>query len=391
MKLDLGNNQDLYQVVLSIWIVLASVSILLIDPLTYILAIALLIVIITMTCLRVFPYSSFISMAICACIYALVFYSIYPFTLQGMINPIAIILIFAATAGLGTLILRKLSQNYSKIRNDMQLLSDLIQYDTATGLLLWRHASQKLEEELARCRRYQKSFGLVIFESVNSDLDHLGVNERRELNQSVAKVLLQTCRSDVDIAFTGHHFGVILPETDHSGALAFARRLQANAAKNALLELRVATTSFPTDGVTSEILLAGCDAALKSAIENDIPILTVSSLHDQEKIAATNAGNVDKITSPVQKRQIDNYEQINLGKDEYLLSFNDFYDMADLSLIQETLTNYEGIQEVHMQDYTDGKLIFKVKSKNDLTTTDSFNKIKQELRKNWIKKNRREV
>ena len=390
MKLELGNDQDLYQVVLSIWLVLASVCVILIDPLTYILAIALLIVIITLTTIRIFPYSSYISMAVSAAIYAAVYYSIYPFTLEGMINPISIILIFAATAGLGTLILRKLSQNLNKIRNDMQMLSDLIQFDTNTGLLLWRHASQKLDEELARCRRYQKSFGLVFFESVNSDLDQMGINERRELNQSIAKVLLQTCRSDVDIAFTGHHFGVILPETDHSGALAFARRLQSNAAKSVLLNLRVATACFPTDGVTSEILISSCDAALKSAIENEIPILTVKNLHEQEKIAAAKAGEIDLPISPVQKRRAVSEDQRVLGPGEYLLSFNDFYNMADLSLIQETLEKYDGIEDVQMQDYVDGRLKFKVKSINDLTSADSFDKIRQKLRENWIKKNRKE-
>jgi FOG: GGDEF domain len=384
-----STNQDLAIAIFSVWTILAAASIVLIDPQTYILALALLTLIVALTSIRPFAYSSIITMLVSVGLYLGVYFSIVPFALTSqLVIPVAVVLIFAATSGLGSMLIRAMSRNVRQLRNDMQLLSDLIQFDSVTGLLVWRHASQKLEAEMARCRRYHKTFGLIFLEPANSDYEIMGSAEQKELNLSVAKLLLQTCRTDVDTAFVGHHFGVILPETDAAGTAAFAKRLLASSAKTALLNLRIGFASFPDDGVTSESLITICDAALQSAIHNEQSIVSAGNLREAEKLAASSAEkSLAETNQPAEKRAAESLQA--LGPDEYLMTFSDFYNMADLPLLQENLSKVAEIDEVSLVDYSDGRLIFKVKSKKNLADKQLSEKIKLRLRESWIARNQK--
>jgi GGDEF domain-containing protein len=382
-------NQDVSIAILAVWSILAATSIVLIDPQTYVLALALLTLVVTLTSIRPFPYSSIITMLVSAVLYLVVYFSIVPFVLSDrLVIPVSVVLIFAATSGLGSLLIRAMSRNVGQLRNDMQLLSDLIQFDSVTGLLLWRHASQKLETELARCRRYYKTFGLILLEPANTEYEMLSSEEQKELNLSISKLLLQTCRTDVDTAFIGHHFGVLLPETDAAGTASFAKRLIANSAKTALINLRIGIAFFPEDGVTSEILITACDAALQSAIHNEQSIVSASNLLEAEKLVAhvSEKSLVDD-GNPAEKRIAGSLQL--LGSDEYLLTFSDFYNMADLPLLQENLSQIKEIEEVSLVDYSEGRLIFKVKSKKNLADKELSEKIKQRLRESWIARNQK--
>jgi hypothetical protein len=216
----------------------------------------------------------------------------------------------------------------------------------------------------------------------------LGSNERKELNLIVTKLLLQTSRTDVDTAFIGHHFGVILPETDAAGTTAFARRLLANSAKSALINLRIGTAFFPEDGVTSEMLITACDAALQSAIHNEQSIVSAGNLREAEKLAAYASDKATEAAAVPAEKQANDLLQV-LGPDEYRLSFSDFYNMADLPLLQENLAKIKEIEEANLLDYSDGRLVFKVKSKFNLAEKEFSDKIKNRLRESWIKKNQK--
>ena len=381
-------DQDIYPAILALWSILATTGILLIDSQISPLALALLAMIVIFTTTRLFAYSGILSMLAATVIYLASYFAIFPFSsLAALFTPVSVVVIFIATEGLGALLMRQMRRKNVRVAKDLQLLTDLIQYDAETGLMMWKHANQKLDAELARCRRYQKTFSLVLLEPSDSTYEHLSSGDRKELNLSIARLLLQTCRVEVDIPFTGRHFGVILPETDTNGAIVFARRLLSASAKRALLDLRIATASFPGDGVTSEELLANCEAALKTAIDTAQSIVHAEVRHTSEEVDV-----VSPLTAPVpveapNKSLADHFDE--LGPDEYLLTFSEFHNMADIPLVQENLTNFKEIEEATLLEFTEGKLVFKLKSKVDLSDKQFTDQLRNRLKSNWLIRNQR--
>jgi len=358
-------NQDFYSAVLAVWSILAASAVMMIDQNMFILALALLVMIVVFTVTRVFPYSSVLATVSGVVIYLVVYFGVYPFSLVILAVPVSVVVVLVATAGVVTWVMRRINSNVGQLRTNLQLLTDLVPYDPETGLLLWQHARQRLETELARCRRYQKSFALIMLEPASTTDEQLGDEARKELNRRITKLLIQTCRTDVDIPFIGHHFGVILPETEVSGAEKFASRLQANSVQ-LLLDLRMAVAAFPTDGVTSDELIAACDAALQSAVTAQQTIIRYDSIKKPEtlEVVAPSTPGVD-MPEPATK-ETNNYQD-TLGSDEYLLTFSEFDNLGDLPLVQENLKNIPEIADVTLLEYTDKRLVFKLKSKAGLS------------------------
>jgi GGDEF domain-containing protein len=358
-------NQDIYSALLAVWSILAASAVMMIDQQTFILALALLVMIVIFTITRPFPYSSMFSTLAGAVVYLAVYFGIFPFSLAALTVPASVVVIFAATAGVVTFVMRRINSGVGRLHTNLQLLSDLVPYDPETGLLLWQHARQRLETELARCRRYQKSFSLIMLEPANTADESLGDEARKELNRRITKLLIQTCRTDVDTPFTGHHFGVILPETEAAGAEKFADRLQANSVQ-ILLDLRIAVVSFPTDGVTSDELITACETALQAAITTEQTIVRYDSLKKTEAldVVAPNEPGTN-VPEPAPKKANDYLE--TLEPHEYLLTFLEFGNMADIPLVQENLKNIQEIDHFTLLEYSKGRLVFKLASKATLS------------------------
>jgi GGDEF domain-containing protein len=358
-------NQDIYSAVLAVWSILAASAVMMIDQQTFILALALLVMIVIFTITRPFPYSSVISTLAGVVIYVAVYFGIYPFSLAALTIPAGVVVILAATTSVVTFVMRRINSNMGRLHTNLQLLSDLVPYDPETGLLLWQHARQRLETELARCRRYQKSFALIMLEPVNDVDEQMSDEARKELNRRITKLLIQTCRTDVDIPFIGHHFGVILPETEASGAEKFAGRLQANSVQ-LLLDLRIGVAAFPTDSVTTDELIAACDSALQTAITSQQTIVRFDSLKQPEPLEVVAPGEEEN--DPVKPAAQGTNDYLDtLSPDEYLLTFSEFGNLGDLPLVQENLKNIPEITDATLLEYSDKRLVFKLKSRFDLS------------------------
>jgi hypothetical protein len=50
--------------------------------------------------------------------------------------------------------MQKISKTYHKMQTEIQILSNLIQYDADTNLLLWQYVRKKIDDELTRSLRY---------------------------------------------------------------------------------------------------------------------------------------------------------------------------------------------------------------------------------------------
>jgi GGDEF domain-containing protein len=264
---------------------------------------------------------------------------------------------------------------------DLQLLTDLIQYDAETGLLRWQYVRQKMDDELTRSRRYKKNFSLIMLEPANSVINDVSDDRRKEINQNIAKLLTQTCRINVDSPFFGQHFGVILPETDADGSVGFAKRLLVNSAHRVLLDLRIAIVSFPDDGVTTEELISACEKTLKKAMTSDEAIVRYDNAYQAQPTKTMVPLEPKPSMSPTPlpppmpeapPKKANNYLD-NLETDESLLAFSKFYRMTDLSLIKANLAHIKEIKKVSLLEYTSGRLLFKINSNTVLTDKDFSN------------------
>jgi diguanylate cyclase (GGDEF)-like protein len=89
--------------------------------------------------------------------------------------------------------------------------------DFLTGLFNQRHFHNATAQEIIRCRRYHKTFSLVMFDIHNFRHinDVLGFNTGDELLRQAATTLRSHVRNnDVLCRYTADRFSVVLPETD---------------------------------------------------------------------------------------------------------------------------------------------------------------------------------
>ena len=390
MKTSRASLSDFMMSILLAWFILCSAAIVVVDQYTYLLAISLLVMIVSITSMRIHRMAPIATLVVGIGVYLVVFFSITPFSLKAVLTPALVVCIFClSTLGMWYVLARTDSE-VDLLLKEKLILSDLIQYDAATGMLIWKHAVKKLEAEIIRSRRYQSACGLVMFEPVLSDGVPMDEQKLRELHQSIARVVNQTCRIHVDIPFTGRHFGVILPETNLKGTRVFANRLLDNAARYAFLNLRIAVVTFPDHGVTVEDLVARCDDALAEALKEDKSIVCPEIPQIETQPASDAKAEGAAIPVPVRDQpQLATLEQ-ELEDHEYILTFDDFYEMADLPLIQKTLMSFGDIDQVALLNYSDGELSFKIRSQKDYSRPQIVHKIRKQLKANWIRENHQE-
>jgi diguanylate cyclase (GGDEF)-like protein len=145
--------------------------------------------------------------------------------------------------------------------------------DEVTRLYNRRFFSLRLEEEIARARRFGHELSLVLldldgFKTVNDELGHLAGDETL---RGVALVLLKNSRGiDVISRYGGDEFAALLVETSLSGAELYAERIRDTLSMHAFSHSRQVTASFGTASLGEELrsaddLIRAADGALYTA------------------------------------------------------------------------------------------------------------------------------
>jgi diguanylate cyclase (GGDEF)-like protein len=146
--------------------------------------------------------------------------------------------------------------------------------DSLSGLYNRRRSVEQLDSEVARARRYQGTFSLLIADVDNFKLfnDTYGHPVGDEIIKRVAGVLKHKSRdSDFVGRFGGDEFILILPETYRAGAAAMADNMRAAlgslpyiAPDGASIPLRMSfgVATFPEDSQEAAALVAIADANL---------------------------------------------------------------------------------------------------------------------------------
>ncbi|NUO64174.1 MAG: diguanylate cyclase [Gemmatimonadaceae bacterium] len=144
-------------------------------------------------------------------------------------------------------------------RADKARLQELATTDAVTQLLNRRALVERLSHEMERARRYSTPLALLMvdldhFKNINDTHGHLVGDEAL---REVAR-LLQTGVRNVDIVarYGGEEFAIVLPETSHEGAVAFAERVRERVAQHDF-----ASERLPSLQITVSVGVASVPAA----------------------------------------------------------------------------------------------------------------------------------
>lgn len=149
-------------------------------------------------------------------------------------------------------------------------------HDELTGLFNRRAIEQRLREEGLRLARYRQPFSVLSF-----DVDHFkGINDRfghpvgDQVLRALGVTIQQVCRaSDVAGRAGGEEFWIVMPGTDHGGALHLAERLLqavrqlrvAELSADCTLSVSIGVAVADNPGETHQARLQRMDAAMYSA------------------------------------------------------------------------------------------------------------------------------
>ncbi|MBN2483992.1 MAG: diguanylate cyclase [Candidatus Omnitrophica bacterium] len=159
-------------------------------------------------------------------------------------------------------------------------LKNLASHDELTGCVNFRSIMELLETELARSKRYQKTFSIVMididhFKKINDDHGHLAGND---VLIAFAHVVKRSIRSiDIVGRYGGDEFMLVFPETDAQQALVVLERVrnyfnrtkitlpQAKDAGEFTLEFSAGVAVFPCNARDLKELIWIADNALRQA------------------------------------------------------------------------------------------------------------------------------
>jgi diguanylate cyclase (GGDEF)-like protein len=150
--------------------------------------------------------------------------------------------------------------------------------DGLTGLSNVRNFKEKLRQELARAVRYGRTLSVFLFDVDNFKHynDRNGHPAGDDCLRRTGDLLRKSTRaSDLPARYGGEEFVVLLPETDGTGALAFAEKIRAAIAAHeyphreaqplGCVSISGGVATYPRDGSDIDTLIAAADKALYRA------------------------------------------------------------------------------------------------------------------------------
>jgi two-component system, cell cycle response regulator len=179
---------------------------------------------------------------------------------------------------------RRLLEDLKKKTEELEVLNasllEMANKDGLTGLFNHRYFREALDREVARARRYNRSFALILmdldhFKLFNDTHGHLAGDDAL---RTVAEILRAHSRaSSMAARYGGEEFVILIPEATKQDAFKFAERLRdavrtasfpsGRPGEKASLTLSLGVSAWAVDGTDSATLIAAADRAMYQAKE----------------------------------------------------------------------------------------------------------------------------
>jgi hypothetical protein len=239
----------------------------------------------------------------------------------------------------------------------------------------WKFAQQTLTTEILRGRRYNNEVSLVLFEYRNRD--QFTREDIRRINQVVSEILQDGIRTNLDIAFINDHLGLILPETGSEGALILTRRLIQRANRQVDARMVAGISSFPSDAITEEEIIANAKTALNAAVNSEQSVVDYHTVRNEtamERQDFAGTQNVPLSSEASQQDYVSILENIDLDEDEWVVWIEGFNKMEDLAEVERRLSEISHIAAVDFLFLQKNHLVVKISSTagNLLESSDPF-------------------
>ena len=175
-------------------------------------------------------------------------------------------------------LMARMKKDARKLKEMNEQLKEMAHRDVLTGLHNRRWFQKALEIEWARCRRYKRTFSLIM-----TDLDHFkkyndtyGHPAGDEVLKNLARIFEKKTREPTTAArYGGEEFVILAPETDKKRARQLAERLREmvedfpfkgkKSRSRAKVTLSLGIATYPKDGSDCETLINHADEALYKA------------------------------------------------------------------------------------------------------------------------------
>ena len=178
------------------------------------------------------------------------------------------------------IISRQLHAEIEQRKEAEEKLKKLASNDELTGCVNFRMTMELLENEIARSRRYQKQFTIVMididhFKRINDDYGHLAGNDALIAFSDILKKSVRNI--DTVGRYGGEEFLIILPESGPNHALVALERIRSNLkkakitsphlkdVKELILEFSAGIAVFPYNAKDLKELIWVADSALLTA------------------------------------------------------------------------------------------------------------------------------
>jgi diguanylate cyclase (GGDEF)-like protein len=147
--------------------------------------------------------------------------------------------------------------------------------DGLTSAYNYRFLISSLATEIKRARRFGQVFSFIMLDvdNLKEYNDRLGHLSGSQALRDIAQLIRASCR-DIDLVckYGGDEFGILLPQTDSTGAETVARRVieavashKFDGTTSGVLTCSAGISTFPNDGPTGREIIASADKALYEA------------------------------------------------------------------------------------------------------------------------------
>lgn len=291
--------------------------------------------------------------------------------LYGLHPSSILLMITFVTAEIGTAFLawntnkQFLSVN-NQVERDKTLIDEMRINDEKTGLMRFHYARRVISNEIARGLRYNKKFSILLMRVENWDglAEAIGLEPREALLVEICDLLFAGCRN-VDILFINmDKIGILLPETDRSGARIIAQRLVDIVLKKTKQTLHAGIVCFPDDSITEDDLIRKAELALKFGDDNQLTLNFYQDIVFKEDGFTSITPESENNLAEIEDSEDETSELTGKITDgETAVHFCGIHNLTDLEKLQKAIERIPDIGEIRLIDYSENEIIFGVKMK----------------------------
>jgi len=268
---------------------------------------------------------------------------------------------------------RVIYKQYRELSNqliqDQELISEQVVFDADTGIMRWKFANRRLDQEIARSKRLELPLSLLLMEI--SQKHELSEDALISLYKSIGELAQKNIQEDIDIPFIEDKMGWILPESNLADAQETALEIVNDIKKVLNINLTIGIANMADHSETREAMIARADQALAYGLENGQSVVTDQQfINETHEMEVSESINMEEFAyQPVNEASNveadpDQYGNSYFGTNDWLVWIEGFEDDSVVQWMNEKFYDSESVKFLGWQD---GQMVAKITLGQDAT------------------------